>query len=169
MNKNSIFALTMLAATWGLTLNVCAGQAANVQDIKQLSDAGIQPQDLKVYLQKNAPDLVKFVGTTPSKLEVQLFTTIAQSKKPVVVKFYINGCGPCKQMGRIVEQVAKELGESILVINIESTEATRNLMRVLNANGVPTLVFFKDGKKVDQFTGTLSAQELTGKLKKLVN
>lgn len=145
-----------------------AAQLANIQELQQL-DTGIEPNDLKAYLEREAPQLVQFVGPTPTKAEAALYGTIAQSKKPVLVKFYIKGCGPCKTMQQIVEVVAKQYSESILVINIELSDNTNYLMHAFKAHGVPTLVFFKDGKKMEQFTGPLTQAELTNKIKKLVN
>ncbi len=143
--------------------------ASNIQDLKQLSDGGVHPKELKTHLQKTAPQLVQFIGSLPTRLDTQLYTTLAQAKTAVIVKFYLTGCGPCKQMGRIVEKVANEFGDSILVINIELTDTTRYLMEAFNALGVPTLIFFEDGQKVDQFTGPLTASELTSKIKSIVN
>lgn len=167
MLKRCIFILTVFAAI--ANVDLLAAPQKNIQDLHQLIGVNIQPQDLKAYLQKNAPGLAQFVGSTPTWLDVKLYTTLAQSSHPVIIKFYLNGCGPCKQMGRTVENVAKEFGDSILVINVELTDTTRYLMQAFRANGVPTLVFFKDGKKVEQFTGTLTAAELTSKINTLLN
>lgn len=165
MIKKCIFTLTMLAAAAGIHSHLQAAQGSNIQELATLSDAGVQPQNLKAYLEKNAPDLIKFVAAAPTRLDVQLYTSIVQANKPVLVKFYLKNCGPCKEMGKVVERVAKKLGDSILVINIEHNDTTSSLMKPFDAHGVPTLVFFKDNKKVWQFTGNLNDAQLTEKLK----
>ncbi len=167
MIKKLLLTCTVLAACSSIDLR--AAQTANIQEFQQLSDPGIQPNDLRAYLEKEAPGLVQFVGVTPTKAEAALYGTIVQSKKPVLLKFYLKGCGPCKTMQQIVEIVAKQFNDSILVINIELSESTNYLMHAFKAHGVPTLVFFKDGKKMEQFTGALTQAELTNKIKKLVN
>lgn len=169
MLKKFLFTLTIFSACSYSSSNLLAAQTGNFHEIKELTTLGIQPNALKAFLQKEAPDLVQFIAKNPTIYDVALYGTIAKSKKPVVVKFYLKGCGPCKRMGPIVEKAAKEFSESITVINIELTDKTRYLMQVFNARGVPTLVFFKDGKKAEQFTGMLSQAELTYKINKLVN
>lgn len=129
----------------------------------------VQPQNLIAFLQQHAPTLVQYISQEPTELETQLFSTIAQTERGVLLKFFISGCGPCKQMTKVVDTVAKQFSDSLLVINIELTDASRYLMDAFNGRGVPTLVFFKDGKKVEQYTGNLTVSELTSKIKKIAN
>lgn len=69
-----------------------------------------------------------------------------------VVDFYADWCGPCKQLGPILDEIANEqlVGVSIhkVDVDIEQEFATKYGIR-----SIPTVFFFKNGEVVDQFVG----------------
>ena len=75
------------------------------------------------------------------------------SKGVAVVDFWASWCGPCKMMAPILDEVAGEYDDVLFgKVNVDEQPALANAFRV---NAIPTLVFFKDGKAVQQAVGLL--------------
>ena len=80
---------------------------------------------------------------------------IAESqKRPVVVDFWAPWCGPCRVLSPIIEQVAAEAGDEVLVAKINTDENPRTAMQY-RIEGIPAVKAFRDGRVVAEFTGAL--------------
>lgn len=77
---------------------------------------------------------------------------VLQSDKPVLVDFSAVWCGPCKQLGPIIEELAREYEGRVKVgkVNIDLNEGLTGTYGIMS---VPTVVLFKGGKKVDTVIG----------------
>lgn len=78
--------------------------------------------------------------------------TISQSPIPVLVDFWAEWCGPCRRIGPIVEEVAKEFGGKLAVakINIDEHQKAANKFGV---QSIPTLLIFKNGQLAERIIG----------------
>ena len=78
----------------------------------------------------------------------------------VLVDFWAEWCGPCKQIGPILEEIAneKENKLKILKLNIDENPETPNKYGI---RGIPTLMLFKEGKLIDTKVGSLPKSVLT--------
>jgi len=87
------------------------------------------------------------------------FSHIINSSKPVVVDFYTEWCGPCKQMPPILEEVKKTFKAKVRVVKVNVDQhpfiATRYKVR-----HVPTLMVFKRGRPLWKTEGICKADEL---------
>lgn len=84
---------------------------------------------------------------------------VAQSPLPVVVDFYATWCGPCKILSPMLDELAGPLTSKIKFVKINVDVAPRLAQR-LEIQGVPTLVFFKNGKVVARIVGLPAMDDL---------
>jgi len=90
-------------------------------------------------------------------------TDVLKSKKPVLVDFFAEWCGPCKMMGPVIEELAKEHEEEWTIgkCNIDdSPEAAAQY----GVQSIPTIIIFKNGEEVDRMVGFQSKDVLKKKL-----
>ena len=83
---------------------------------------------------------------------------ISSQSKLVLVDFWAEWCGPCKQISPILEEISNEKENlNILKLNIDENQVTP---QKYNVRGIPTLMLFKDGKLIDTKIGSLPKSSL---------
>lgn len=85
--------------------------------------------------------------------------TITNSKVPVLVDFWAEWCGPCRRIGPIVEELAKEYDGKLTVakINIDEHQAAATKFGV---QSIPTLMIFKQGQLAERVVGAVPKETL---------
>ncbi len=94
------------------------------------------------------------------------FTEIINDETPVLIDFYADWCGPCKQFSPIIQEVKNEMGEVIRVIKID-VDRNESLARKLDIMSIPTVAIYKNGKMHWRASGVQTKQFLINKINEI--
>lgn len=109
---------------------------------------------------KPAPPAAASNGSWVSEIPEGAYDSFPlQAGKVVVVDFYADWCGPCRQLAPILDRIASEHGGSVVIgkVNIDKSSQLASQEKV---RSIPDVRIYRDGKRVDQFIGLPEESEV---------
>ena len=99
----------------------------------------------------------------PVKFTDANFDNLINSPGPVLVDCWAPWCGPCRIIGPVIEQLAKEFSSRAVIgkLNVDENPLTAQRYQI---RSIPTLLFFKNDRQVDSLVGAVPAQQIRQKL-----
>ena len=88
---------------------------------------------------------------------------VTRSTNAIVADFYATWCGPCRTLSPMLDRLAGPLTDKIKFVKINVDESP-GIAQNFSVQGIPTLIFFRDGKVADRITGLIPETELKAKL-----
>ena len=97
---------------------------------------------------------------TQSVNDANFENEVLKASGPVLVDFWAEWCGPCKQLSPVIDELSKDYAGKLKVVKVNIDEAP-NAPTKYGVRGIPTLMLFKDGKVVDTRVGGAPKGQLT--------
>lgn len=88
---------------------------------------------------------------------------VLKSNLTVLVDFWATWCAPCRMLTPVVDELAKEFEGKIKIGKLDVDENPK-IPSQYGIMSIPTLIFFKDGKAIEQIVGVLSRHQLKQKI-----
>jgi thioredoxin 1 len=85
---------------------------------------------------------------------------VLNSKEPVVIDFWAEWCGPCRQISAAIDEIAEDLKDQVKVAKLNVDE-NPDVTRKYGVRSIPTLLIFKDGQCVATKIGSATKSELS--------
>jgi thioredoxin 1 len=96
------------------------------------------------------------------------FDTQVKAQPLMVVDFWAEWCGPCRMVAPVLEELAAEYADRLAVGKL-NVDDSRQIAARLGIRSIPTLLFFRDGARVDQVIGAHPKATIKAKIEQLLN
>ena len=91
--------------------------------------------------------------------EKEFESEVINSDKPVLIDFWAEWCGPCKEIAPILEEIADEMQDTIKVVKINIDE-NPNIPNKYGIQSIPTMIIFKKGQPISTKIGAAIKSEV---------
>ena len=106
-------------------------------------------------------------GRVNQLADASFYAQVERAGLPVMVDFYSPTCGPCRMIAPIIDTLAQEYAGRLLVFKLDTSTQQMTSAR-FQIRGVPTLLFFQDGRMVDQVVGAVPREEIEQRIRRMV-
>jgi thioredoxin 1 len=95
--------------------------------------------------------------------DAEFDTQVLKADRPVLLDFWAEWCPPCKMIAPVLEDIATEHGDKLIVGKLDVDNNPNTAMR-FGVQSIPTLILFKDGVETERVVGFLPKERLWAKL-----
>ncbi len=92
------------------------------------------------------------MANVPEVTDATFGDLVLKSSKPVLIDYWADWCAPCKQLNPIIEELARDYGEKVTFLKMDTNTSTQ-VPTQQGVLGLPTIQVFVDGEVVKSFTG----------------
>jgi len=94
-------------------------------------------------------------------------TDVLKSNVLTLVDFWAPWCAPCRMISPVLDEIAQAYGERLRLVKVNVDENQQSPMK-FGVQGIPNLIFFKNGRAVDQVVGAIPKAELVRRIEALL-
>jgi len=95
------------------------------------------------------------------------YEEIIAGDKPVVIDFWAEWCGPCRMIGPIIEELAEEYKDKVVIGKCDVDE-NNDVAAKYSVRNIPTIIFLKNGEIIDKQVGYAGKDALIEKINKIL-
>jgi len=107
------------------------------------------------------------MGDTLKTTDASFKQDVLESKVPVLVDFWAEWCGPCKMVGPVLDELAKEYNGKLRIAKVNVDE-NQQVSVDFHIRSIPTLLFFKNGQMVKQLIGAHPKSKLVNEIQEVI-
>jgi len=120
-------------------------------------------EELKKKYMNGGKNMDENMPSTPVKITDADFDEAVKKYNMIVIDCWAPWCGPCRMVGPVIEELAKEMQGAVVFgkLNVDENPSTSARHQIMS---IPTMLVFKNGNLVDRLIGALPKDELKRKL-----
>mgnify|MGYP001446542440 FL=1 len=101
---------------------------------------------------------------TKSVTDESFDSDVIKSDKPIIVDFWAEWCGPCKQIGPVLEEISNEMKDQIIIAK-HNIDQEPNMPTKYGIKGIPTMLLFKNGELKSTKVGATTKSNIVSWIK----
>lgn len=105
------------------------------------------------------------MSATPQVTDASFKEDVLDSELPVLVDFWAPWCGPCRMVAPVVDEISQQYKGQLKVVKL-NTDENPNTATQYGIRSIPTLMIFKEGKRVDMVVGAVPKTTLASTIEK---